>query len=125
MCMSDDHLFMSMPSSFEIPMSEIGPLRSPTIFEFIMSSGFGGVVTRDPMQIVSVIEPPPMPDAPGVEALVSAGWRWNGYTFGRGVAVLDTDRVLAGRYAHRLPTNRRAKWTAAKARRRARKGCQP
>jgi len=77
---------------------------------------------------------PPCPDAPGVAAMLADGWRWLGWgrfakdngTPSRASekysSFIDARRVLAGRYADRLPTNRSRKRAKAKARRRARLG---
>jgi len=92
----------------------------PGTLRFAMMERVGGMVVRDPMRMIMSIDPPPMPNAPGASDLMAAGWRWDGRTFVLGSAVLDTARVLAGRYAHRLPTNRQAKRAASKSRRRAR-----
>jgi hypothetical protein len=97
---------------------------------------FGGVVSPRPHRIVTIVELP-VPQAPGVEAMLADGWRWDGW--GRFAKRLPTDwtrhsgnpekyssfihekRVVSGRYAERLPTNRARKRVLAKQRRKARR----
>lgn len=96
-------------------------LPRPPDTQFVMHQRFGGLVQRDPMRIV--VTSLPMPRVQGVEAMLADGWRWNGVdSFMRDDGgAINERRVLAGRYAQRLPTNRKQKRARCKARRRTRR----
>jgi len=96
--------------------------------EFSLGLRLGGLdIGRRPrmLEVLSL----PMPRGPGVEAMLADGWAWTGVEFARDPVArypwryaghIEGARVLAGRYAARLPTNRKRKREAAKARRRLR-----
>lgn len=117
----------------ESPLLDFKPSLSfdytpPEPNPYMVGQRFGGFVQRDPARLINVVSEP-RPDAPGVEAMLADGWTWNGNdAFIRGEADdrwpwrysgrIAGARVVTGRYADRLPTNRKRKRERAKERRR-------
>ena len=112
-----DPMMLQMPLTMELP--------KPEPMQFMLGQMLGGVDVRpSPLRFITVTELP-MPRAPGVAAMLADGWVWTGWHFaryraGRYAEHICDRRVLAGRYAGRLPTNRKRKRERAKARRRER-----
>lgn len=116
---------LGLSMSFEPPKADR--------MDWLIGSRFGFDV-RQHDRIVTVVSDP-MPDAPGVDAMIADCWIWTGWRFardqdvsrpwsghrGRYAGHISVARVRSGRYADRLPTNRKRKRERCKARRRARR----
>lgn len=123
---------MREPDSIQLRMPMLPAPLDPDPVRFMFGQQLGGFVRRDPIDSIITVTSLPTPIAPGVVVMLADGWVWTGFRFARDqelgheetirtnrYAGFVTDRrVYSGRYAERLPTNRKRKRERAKARRR-------